>query len=163
MLPRNARLIGLLTAIACFAMSACAGGPPKPAKARLSIAANADINPDAEGRPSPVVVRVYQLKDDAAFGSADFFAIFDKEEATLAGSLVGREEFVMSPGDARTVEFPVSREAKFVGIAAAFRDIRNAEWRVLQPAPRKGLADVVKKDALTIVVEQSRVTLTIAD
>jgi type VI secretion system protein VasD len=163
MLARNAPLTGLLTAIACVAVAACASGPPKPAKAQLSIAASADVNPDAEGRPSPVVVRVYQLKDDATFGNADFFAIFDKEEATLAGSLLGREEFVLAPGDARTVEFTVSREAKFVGIAAAFRDIRNAEWRVLKAAPRKGLADVVKKDALTIVVEQSRVTLAIAD
>jgi type VI secretion system protein VasD len=163
MLPRNARLTGLLTAIACVALAACASGPPKPAKARLSIAATADVNPDSAGRPSPVVVRVYQLKDDAAFGNADFFAIFDKEEATLGGSLLGREEFVLAPGDEKTAEFAVSREAKFVGIAAAFRDIRNSEWRVVKPAPRKGLADIVKKDALSIVVEQSRVTLAIAD
>ena len=161
MLARTAHL-GTLTTLAflCLALAACAA---KPVKARLSIAAAANSNPDAGGRPSPVVVRVYQLKDDAAFVNADFFAIFDKEEATLAGSLVGREEFLLTPGDKRTEEFGVSREAKFVGVAAAFRDIRNSQWRVLQPAPKKGLVNIVKKDALTIVVEKTSVTLAIAD
>lgn len=164
MLACTARLNTLTTlAILCLALAACAAKPPKPVKARLSIAAAANANPDADGRPSPVVVRVYQLKDDAAFGNADFFAIFDKEEATLAGSLVGREEFVLAPGDKRTEEFGVSREAKFVGVAAAFRDIRNSQWRVLQPAPKKGLVNIVKKDALNIVVEKASVTLAIAD
>ena len=163
MATRNAARTGLLAAFACVALAACAGAPPKPAKAHLSISASAAVNPDAEGRPSPVVVRVYQLKDDAAFGAADFFAIFDKEEATLATSLLTREEFVLAPGDARTVDLQVSPEAKFLGVAAAFRDIRNAAWREVKPAPSKGFTDLVKKDALSIVVEQSRVTLQIAD
>jgi type VI secretion system protein VasD len=163
MTTRYAPLKRLLAIVACVALAACAGAPPKPAKAQLSISASTAVNPDADGRPSPVVVRLYQLKDDAAFGGADFFAIFDKEEATLAASLLSREEFVLAPGDARMVELQVSPEARFLGVAAAFRDIRNAAWREVKPAPIKGFTDVVKRDALTIVVEQSRVTLQIAD
>jgi len=164
MLPRTARLNTFTVAMLCVALvAACAAKPPKPVKARLSIAAAASANPDADGRPSPVVVRIYQLKDGAAFGNADFFAIFDKEEPTLAGSLVGREEFVLAPGDKRSEEFAVSRDAKFVGVVAAFRDIRNSQWRVLQPAPTKGLVNIVKKDALTVVVEKTSITLAIAD
>jgi type VI secretion system protein VasD len=158
-----ARLFTLTLAILCLAVSACGTKPPKPVKARLSIEAAADANPDSAGRPSPVVVRIYQLKDDAAFGNADFFAIFDQEDATLAGVLVGREEFMLAPGDQRKAEFAVSRDAKFVAVAAAFRDIRNSQWRVLQPAPKKGLTNIVKKDALAIVVEKTRVTLAVAD
>ena len=59
----------------------------KPAKTHLNVAAHGNVNPDDNGRPSPVVLRVYQLKDDAAFKDAEFFALFDKEQATLGASL----------------------------------------------------------------------------
>ena len=153
----------LCLSLAAFGLAGCAAKPPKPVKTVLHVSAQADVNPDAQGRPSPIVVRIYQLKDNAAFKEADFFAIFDKEEPTLAGSLVGREEFVLAPGDKRSEEFAVSRDAKFVGVVAAFRDIRNSQWRVLQPAPTKGLVNIVKKDALTVVVEKTSITLAIAD
>ena len=50
---------------------------------RLTLAATADSNPDATGRPSPVVVRVYQLKTDVAFKGAEFFALFDDDMKVL--------------------------------------------------------------------------------
>jgi len=160
------RTSGVVLAVAvtiCLALSSCAAKPPKPVIARMTVTAVADANPDATGRPSPVIVRVYQLKDDAAFTDADFFALFDQEQATLGPSLVGREEFVMEPGAAQNLEYPVAQDASFVGVVAAFRDIRNAEWRVLKPAPHKALKDVVKKDTLSVVVERSRVTLSVTD
>ena len=43
-------------------------------KVPMTIAASTDANPDATGRPSPVVLRVYQLKGDGAFSRAEFFA-----------------------------------------------------------------------------------------
>ena len=133
------------------------------ANERRHVAAHADVNPDANGRPSPVVVRVYQLKDDAAFKNADFFALFDKEQATLATSLIDRQEYELTPGEQRSVDFPVSGEAKFLGVAAAFRDIRNAEWRALTAAPKKGYKNMVKTDAVTVSVEKSGVTLAVSN
>src|SRR5207244_786913 len=109
------------------------------------------------------VVRVYQLKDDAAFKDADFFALFDKEQATLAASLISRQELELSPGDQRKMDFPVSGEAKFLGVVAAFRDIRNAEWRVLKAAPKKGYKNLIKTDAVSVVIEKSKITLAISD
>jgi type VI secretion system protein VasD len=161
---RLASTVVLALTVAVFlALSACAAKPPKPVKAHMTVTARADVNPDAMGRPSPIIVRVYQLKDDAAFSGADFFAVFDQEQATLGPSLIGREEFAMAPGAEQSLEYPVSQDASFVGVVAAFRDIRNAEWRVLKPAPHKALKDVVKKNTVSVVVERSRVTLSVAD
>ncbi len=156
-------LFPVLIAVLCAALAGCAGGPPKPDKARMTVAAGADANPDASGRASPIVVRVFQLKTDGAFGAADFFALFDDEKKALGPDILSREEFELSPGEQRTIDFAVSGEAHFIGAIAAFRDIRNSTWRVLQPAPKKGIKNLVKKDALTVNVEKSRVTLTIAD
>src|SRR5262245_59569093 len=135
--------------------STCASAPPKPSKARVALTASADSNPDATGRPSPIVVRVYQLKGEAAFANADFFALYDDEQKVLGSELIGRDEFVLAPAERRTVEVAVSGAARFVGIIAAFRDIRNSEWRVVVPAP-------LKKNDVTLSVERARVQFALA-
>jgi type VI secretion system protein VasD len=138
---------------AVVALASCKTVPIKPsseAKAKVALSAAADVNPDASGKPSPVVVRVYQLKGDAAFAGADFFALFDDEMKVLGPELIGREEYVLTPAEKRTVELTVPKTAKFVGVIAAFRDIRNAQWRVVVPAP-------LKKNDVTLSVERARV------
>ena len=64
--------IALLMA-GCLTLTACKSAPPKPKVMKLNVAVSADANPDAQNRPSPIVIRIYQLKDDAAFKDADFF------------------------------------------------------------------------------------------
>ncbi len=133
--------------------------PPPPIPAQLSVLARADVNPDESGRPSPIVIRIYQLKDDAAFRNADFFSLWDKEQATLAASLIDRQEFVLSPGDAHTAEFPVSGEAQFVAVAASFRDIRNADWRALADAPKKSYKT---RHTVSVIAERTRASLAVS-
>jgi type VI secretion system protein VasD len=160
------RFATALTFIATCASAGCGKAPPAGppltiaagadarGKAAMTIAAAADANPDASGRPSPVVVRVYQLKTDAAFRRSEFFALFDDEQKALGEELISRDEFVVAPAERRTLDVAVSGEARYVGAVAAFRDIRNSQWRVVVPAaPRK---------ALTVAVERTRVLLTVA-
>ena len=156
-------LVRLVLAIGLFALASCGSAPPKPVKAEAVVSAAADVNPDADGRPSPIVLRVYQLKADAAFANADFFALYDQEQQTLGADLLAREEFVLAPGDSKKVEFGVQPEARFIGVAAAFRDIRNAEWRALAAAPQKGFSDLIGKDALQVTAQGTRVTLSVSD
>jgi len=120
----------------------------------MVIGASADANPDATGRPSPVVLRIYQLRTDAAFNGAEYFALYDDDKKVLGTELISRDEFVLAPSERRTIEISVAPEARFVAAVAAFRDIRNAQWRVLVPASRKGL---------TVAVERARVTLSAAN
>jgi len=47
-----------------------------------SIKAAPTTNTDPRGRPSPIVVRVYELKSISAFNNADFFSRFDKDSET---------------------------------------------------------------------------------
>ncbi len=149
-----------------LAATACAKAtpPPAPAPAPTPIAAAADAklnapkpisatedaNPDSNGRPSPVVVRVYQLKTDAAFTAAEFFPLFDDEQKVLGAELISRDEYVLAPAERRTIDVALSGETRYVGAIAAFRDIRNAEWRVLVPAPRNGLTVAVEKDRIVL-------------
>jgi type VI secretion system protein VasD len=168
MMCRHRALAPALTLAAIVAVVGCGKTPPPQppppsitiaappdakVKASMTLAASADTNPDASGRPSPVVVRVYQLRTDAAFAGADFFALFDDDQKALGPEMISRDEFVLAPSEQRMIDVTVSGETRFVGAIAAFRDIRNAQWRVLVPAPRSGLK---------VAVERARIVLTLA-
>jgi type VI secretion system protein VasD len=130
-------------------MTIAAAGDAK-IKAPMTIGASADANPDSSGRPSPIVVRVYQLKTDAAFTASEFFPLFDDEQKVLGAELISRDEFVLAPAEQRTIDVALAGETRYVGAIAAFRDIRNAQWRVLVPTPRKGLTVAVEKARIVV-------------
>lgn len=136
---------------------------PVPVDTHMTIAASADVNPDSTGRPSPIVVRVYQLRGNVAFAGSDFFALYDDEEKALGSDLISRTEFELAPAEHRRVDVTISTEARFVGAIAAFRDIRNAEWRALAPASGKRITNTARQDALTVAVERARVVLSVAE
>lgn len=159
--PTPVMLLGLFAA--ALVLAACAAKPPKPAETRATITASADVNPDSTGRPSPIVVRVFQLRGDAEFSGADFFALYEKEKDTLGASLVLREEVVLRPGESQERVLPLSPEARFLGVIAAYRDIRGAQWRQLVAAPEKSLIDLLSRDRVTIQVDKSALTVSIKD
>ncbi len=112
-------------------MTSCALGPRpmEPVALTLHISANAQINPDINGRPSPVAVRIYELKSVALFSSADFFSLFDKDTATLGGDLLGKEEFTLYPGETRILTRPGHLETTAIGVLVAYRDLEKSIWR----------------------------------
>lgn len=108
----------------------CAGPkPPEPVILTLTVAASAKSNPDARQRPSPVTVRVYELKSTAGFVGADFFSLIEKDQATLGGDLVAKEEVVLQPGESRQLQRKVDGNTKAIAVVAAFRDLERAQWR----------------------------------
>ncbi|RZL61414.1 MAG: type VI secretion system lipoprotein TssJ [Variovorax sp.] len=117
---------GLLTGAAL--MAGCATKPVVTPVA-LTLAAGADVNPDARGRASPLTVRVYALKTPGAFESADFFSLFEKDQATLGAEMVLREEALLRPGERKQLALTLPADAKAIGVMAAFRDLDRARWR----------------------------------
>jgi type VI secretion system protein VasD len=144
-------------------LSACAAKPPKPAPAHAELIVSGDVNPDASGRASPVVVRVYQLRNDGEFNGTDFFGLYEKEKETLGASLVSREEYVLAPGENRKLDLPLNAETRFIGVVAAFRDIRSSRWRAISRPPEKTLHDLIRKGGITVRLGKDNVTLTVKD
>jgi type VI secretion system protein VasD len=163
MTSRSSRLNLACALFALLAAGACAKAAPPPAlppitiaappesrtKSAMTVAAAADTNPDGSGRPSPIVVRVYQLKTDAAFKGADFFALYDDDQKVLGAELISRDEYVLNPSERKTIDVTVSRDTRFIGALAAFRD-RNAESRVLAPAPRGGFNVTIERARIVV-------------
>lgn len=132
--PRPARRAALLLGLAMLAAS-CAAPPPKPVvtPVSLNLVASSDANPDARGRASPLTVRVYVLKAPGPFEGADFFSLYDKDQATLGAEMVKREELLLKPGETKKLEFTLEPDAKNIAVLAAYRDLERARWRDLKP------------------------------
>ena len=123
--------VGLLGA---GALTGCSS-PPKPVitAVSLTLVGGADVNPDASGRASPLAVRVYALKTAAPFESADFFSLFEKDQAALGAELMHREEALLRPGERRALKFSLPADAKALAFLAAYRDLERARWREVRP------------------------------
>jgi type VI secretion system protein VasD len=150
-------------AVCALALVACGTKPVKPTEAHAQLIVSSDANPDNSGRASPVVVRLFQLKNDGEFATADFFALYDKEKETLGASFISREEYVLNPGETRALELAVNPDARFVAALAAFRDIRSAQWRAITRPPEKKLVDLLGKRVLVLNVGKDTLTLGVKD
>lgn len=117
--------------------SSSSGGLFSPSPTRLAGTLNVatKINPDLRGRPSPVVLRLYELSAAQRFKEADFFALYDQEATTLGNELIAREEMEVKPGDQRPLSKTLSPQTRFVGVLAAFRNIEKAQWRAIVAVP----------------------------
>jgi len=152
--------IGLLTlvALAYSALLGCGGPPPPPPPtiAALTIAAAADANPDAGGKAAPVAVRVYQLAGTAAFEQADFFQLYNNDQAVLGADLLGRDEVTITPGGSQQLVKELKPGATAIGVVAAFRDIQHANWRATTAPPAN------KTTAITVTIQGLNVTVSTA-
>ncbi len=122
-----------VAAVAVSALVTACETPPKPTQAAYNITATADLNPDADGRASPVVFRIYELKSSGIFESADFFALYDNEAATLGQELVGRKEYQIQPSESRSMTEKLQPATRMIGVIAAYRELDMAKWRAVVP------------------------------
>jgi type VI secretion system protein VasD len=143
-----------LFVLAWLALATGCGAAPPPLL-QGAIKADPGINPDRSGRASPIVLRIYELKAVGTFNTADFFSLFDKEQETLSGDLVGREEFQLQPAETREYRRQLQPDTKFVGVVGAFRDLEQSHWRQAVPVPAK------RNSTITIGVQARAVTLAV--
>lgn len=115
-------------------LASCAGPPEKPPPTlSLEIEATADLNLGPGGRPAPVVVRIYELKQQGAFSGAEFYALFDQDSAALGADLITREEFMLRPGELKRIERRLDPQSAYIGVLAAYREIDASHWRASTP------------------------------
>lgn len=123
----------MLGACSILGLSSPSGIPSlqssSPTVAQISVVADSRLNQDAHGRATPVMIRVYLLKNMTTFSNADFFSLYEKDQQILADSLVWREEIMLKPGEVKRLDPRNAGEGRFVAILAAFRDIDHARWQ----------------------------------
>ncbi|MBC7210167.1 type VI secretion system lipoprotein TssJ [Pseudomonas mosselii] len=128
-------LLGATWALAVLAwLAGCSALSPYSHMTKLDLTLNAtdQLNLDINGRPSPVVVRLFELKHPVAFESTDFFSLYQSPKESLSADLVASEEHELRPGQTLSLKLSIDPESRFVGILAAYRDLDQAQWRRVQ-------------------------------
>lgn len=155
---RRGGSIGTVLVATAVLLASCAGvkpppPPPQPTRVNASIEAAANVNPDVRGRPSPIVIKVYELKAPTGFNAADFFSLYERDREKLGEDVVAVEEMQLLPGDKRTYERVLQPATRHIAVLAAFRSVETAQWRATMPV------DMNKLNAVSIRLEGTRVSI----
>jgi len=118
----------LLNTTACSTKEEVIAPTPDPTILELKLKAGKLLNPDIEGRASPLVVRIYQFEAIDKFNTSDFFAIYDNDVALLGQDIIFRKELELQPDTNRNLSLESKPEARYLAIFAAFRNLDTAQW-----------------------------------
>jgi len=119
-------LVSFISLCGCVQLNA-------PVKLRVNSAP--ELNHDSDQASLPVVLKVYQLKDEQPFKQANFEELWKKDKATLSGSLLSTQSYTIYPG--KTERFQISRTkgARFLGVVATFRKPETDTWKAVSTIP----------------------------
>lgn len=117
------------------------------------------LNPGADGKPLSVVMRVYQLTDLERFAASDADTLWDAPEKALGNTLVDARELTLLPGIGQIDQWPLAQSARYVGVAAFFRDEQDARWKVAFDANSLRKDGIwFSSDGLRILVDKTAIT-----
>lgn len=171
---------GALVVVTALVLAACAGKeePPGPQPVTGRILVMPGLNPNAEGRPSPVTLRLYQLRDREAFLEASLQELVRQDTETLGAALLSRDSFELCPmemeatdasaggvpcqGEERTVTQVFAPEVRYLAVMAEFFDVRDpsAQWRAVAALPQGGVEER-NEATFTITLDGVRVAVQI--
>jgi len=143
-----------VTIVISVALAGCASPVPR-SQPTLSVTIHASptLNPDDEGRPTPVIVRIYELRARDALDRATFFELYDHDARVLEGALLRCAEITVSPGETVPLVRPLDPATRAVAIVAAYERIDDAKWRASVTLASAGAVE------LTATLGSSAVTL----
>ena len=119
-----------LVLLLCLTLAACGGGgTPKPEGLVVKVTAMDDVNPDLQGRPSPIVLHIFELSSAESFNSLDYLGLTSNSGMALGADRLNGNQTVIAPGGFKALELQLDERTSAIGLVAGYRDIDNATWR----------------------------------
>ncbi|PID43916.1 MAG: type VI secretion system lipoprotein TssJ [Gammaproteobacteria bacterium] len=101
--------------------------------ARLKFVISEAVNPDSNGRPSPVVINLLFLNSNRQFAQEDLISLMQDAEERLGKDLINMirlKEFI--PGEVRTESFDqLAPEITHIGIVTEYIQYQDADAKQL--------------------------------
>lgn len=153
-----ARRAMLAMAAACVLAGCSSTASQKPYPYRLELVADTMLNPDAQGRASPLQVTVYELSAPTNFESVDYFTLQGNARAALGDELVAVEQVILRPGQTHVIERPGNLQSRVLGVTAAYRNLDASRWRTTIKLPSPQNTNVYKVWQFSPGEQELRVT-----
>jgi len=156
-MTRASHWVAIVLALGCAVGPVAAAEPASaPTSVELTVVGGPDLNPNAQGRASPVVVRIFDLAAVPAFEAADYATLFEKVE-TLKGTVLALDELMLRPGDIQERNRDLKPEVHALGVAAAFRALDGAVWHLTVPL------QAGRRNFLLVHLDRNRIRLETID
>ncbi|MCG6657485.1 type VI secretion system lipoprotein TssJ [Halomonas campisalis] len=167
-------MLGVIAAVVLAACAAAPEPPPGPQTVSGRILVMPGLNPNVEGRPSPVTIRLYQLRDREAFLDASLQELVMQDTDTLGAALLGRDSYELCPmemgtaeaaeagmacqGEVRNLTQVFSPDVRYLAVMAEFFDVRDpaAQWRAVAALPS---GKALEEATFTITLDGVRVAV----
>ena len=132
----------------------------KPPKIRGAVVAETPLNTVSSGESTSVVLRVFELTSDNAFGQQDFFGLYRSAKEVLGDEFRRVDELVILPESITLIpERELDPDTTHIGLLAAYRDWEKAEWRALLELPDKKEVTIhiqMYDNVVNVTVEKKR-------
>lgn len=147
----------LLASASCTTMNTKVGGLLNlDTDLKLDFVVGADVNPDDNKTPSPLFVRMYELKSPDMFNKANFIDIFERDAEALGADMVSKQRLKhIKPGETREANFVLSKETRYVGLFAEFLRYKNSKYKLVIPVAQ---TNVISSSA-TIKISGNRLQI----
>lgn len=104
------------------------GTLPETGILRVVIRAQENSNPNADNRPAPVVLRIYQLSSDEVFQRERFMTLWQQDQALLKEQLLARKVTEpVYPGSRETLVMMLQPGTTHIGVLAGFSAAAQAK------------------------------------
>jgi len=122
----------------------------------LVLRVDADINPDDKRRPSPLYIRLYELKATKMLRNSDFLGLYERDKEVLGADFVAKQELKrILPGKNRMDSFVLHKETRYIALYAEFLDYKSAKYIVIAPV----VANNVVSTTVTILISKNNILL----
>jgi len=124
-------LVALLSINSCSSLKAVL--PKHTLLALLDVPAH--LNPNTQGRSSPLIVYIFLLKKVDNFQQAQFIQIYNNPKKGLGSTLLGQKKLMVLPGKKFIhIKLPLPKGVTAVGLMAVYSNIIKQNWRLIIPA-----------------------------
>jgi type VI secretion system protein VasD len=132
--------------VACGGVTPAPEVPKKcpPQSVVVSLLASPSVNPTPNGAPRPVVVRIYQLKNDSRLYNASFDKVWHDDKNALGDDVAKMDEVEVYPGSRLDVKFERTESVQHIAAVALFQEPKGRSWFSsfdLPPPPEAGKCD----------------------
>ena len=107
-------------------VSGCAS---KPTHIELEITSAKEINVDENNVSSPLMLVFYELSSADKFAKYNYWDIIDNSGEKLQDDIISQTKYPILPNEEQVYKIVFDSKAKFLGIIAKFRDIKESNWR----------------------------------
>lgn len=138
-------------------LTACSSDPtPTITQRSLTVTADASVNPSATSKANPVVVRLYQLKDQQMFKQLAFIDLYNNDVQLLAANLISRQVLPVVMPDSKTSQtIDIDKDTQYLAVLAEFSNYQDGEAKAVSTLPTEDdqyLQISLNDDAVTIEV-----------